>query len=225
MAKTGGTLYAIRAEGTSLVKIGYTTGSVQKRLKTLQTGQPFPLRVIATVPVETEVRDKEALLHAFLATERRRGEWFELALQSEDFAALLQRAIAFGRDHQKEERAHASRMDPDRREAMQFLGNRVQQRRAQLRLSQMTLARRASMQTRTLQRIERGEINIQGKTLHKLGQALNTSVHYLQGSTHKRTHYCSEGAHPLYQMPCSVCPYQSREQGAVSQEDGHARQG
>jgi hypothetical protein len=42
MTKPGGLLYALGAEGTSLVKIGYTTSSIETRVKTLQVGHPFP---------------------------------------------------------------------------------------------------------------------------------------------------------------------------------------
>jgi hypothetical protein len=89
----------MKAVGTSLVKIGYTTGVVEKRLKILQTGTPFPLQVIATLLVEEDVRQKEALLHAFLAQERRNGEWFELREEPSDLASLLARAIQFGIGH------------------------------------------------------------------------------------------------------------------------------
>ena len=37
-----GHIYAMQAVGTPYIKIGSTTGSPEKRLKTLQTGQPFP---------------------------------------------------------------------------------------------------------------------------------------------------------------------------------------
>ncbi len=49
MPKSGGTIYAIGVVGTSWVKIGRTTGPVRKRLQTLQTWQPFPLQVLASI--------------------------------------------------------------------------------------------------------------------------------------------------------------------------------
>lgn len=110
MAQTGGTLYAIRAEGTSLVKIGYTTGSVEKRLKTLQTGQPFRLRVIETVVVESEARQHETLLHKFLTEQRRSGEWFEIDLRDKSLSDLLARAIEWGVEQEAQRQAaHAQK--------------------------------------------------------------------------------------------------------------------
>lgn len=97
---TGGLLYAIQAEGTSLVKIGYTTGSVEKRVKTLQTGQPFRLRVLDTVAVESEVHKQETLLHQFLKEQRRAGEWFEIDLSNHSLRDLLARAIAWGAEQE-----------------------------------------------------------------------------------------------------------------------------
>jgi hypothetical protein len=73
-SNNGGFLYAIGAEGTGLVKIGSTHASVEKRLKELQTGQPFVLQVLAHITIETGVRQIEGYVHRFLAQERRRGE-------------------------------------------------------------------------------------------------------------------------------------------------------
>jgi hypothetical protein len=78
MPSPGGTIYAIGAVGTSFVKIGSTRTTVVERLKILQTGQPFPLQVVASVPVESNVRRIEKQVQAFLDAERLRGEWFDV---------------------------------------------------------------------------------------------------------------------------------------------------
>lgn len=93
MAQSGGTIYAIGALGTSWVKIGCTAGAVSKRLKTLQTGQPFPLESLASIAVEADMRQIEHLVHSFLAAERQRGEWFAVEMTAERLEALVVRAV------------------------------------------------------------------------------------------------------------------------------------
>lgn len=188
MASTGGTLYAIRAEGTSLVKIGYTAGSVQKRLKSLQTGQPLPLHIVAALRVEGDARQKEAWLHAFLAEERRRGEWFDVALETEDFAALVARAIAFGAA--QEARAQAAKEEKRLRafQGVTAFGTRVLNERKRQRLSREDLTQRMPesmrMHTNTLWSIEKGHThNPRMDHLQALAQALGVSVPYLMGET------------------------------------------
>ena len=93
MPKPGGTLYAISAVGTSWVKIGSTTGPVINRLKALQTAQPFALQVLASIPVKTEVRRIERQVNAFLAQERRRGEWFDMPMDAAKLEELIVKAV------------------------------------------------------------------------------------------------------------------------------------
>ena len=50
-SKRGGTLYAIGIAGTSLTKIGYTTGDIDGRLAAFQTGHHATLELIAAVEV------------------------------------------------------------------------------------------------------------------------------------------------------------------------------
>lgn len=65
--------YLVGAEGSPLVKIGYTSGAPAKRLASLQTGQPMPLSLLWSIPV-----DIESELHERFAAHRVRGEWFDL---------------------------------------------------------------------------------------------------------------------------------------------------
>lgn len=71
------TIYLIRAGDTDLYKIGYTTRDVESRRSALQTGNPYPLSVVATW--EGTPSD-ERRIHALLEGCRREGEWFELTV-------------------------------------------------------------------------------------------------------------------------------------------------
>ncbi|QVJ07708.1 hypothetical protein [Sphingopyxis phage VSN-002] len=59
----------------SWVKIGYTTGSVETRRRSLQTGCPFSLNILAFAPGEPV---DERRLHDRFAAYRGYGEWFSL---------------------------------------------------------------------------------------------------------------------------------------------------
>lgn len=186
MINSGGTLYAIRAEGTSLVKIGYTRGSVEQRIKAMQTGQPFPLRVIATHSIEADVRQKEAWLHAFLKQERRRGEWFEMALETDAFAELIARAIQFGAEQEAQLQAEKARRQ--HAHGVTALGLRVRHERERQGFSREELTQRMPedmrMHTNTLWSIEVGRTkNPRMDQLQALALALGVSVPYLMGET------------------------------------------
>jgi hypothetical protein len=58
------------------VKIGIAA-NVHKRLKELQTGNPYPLRLYGHWKAGEAVKE-EAALHALLAPHQERGEWFKL---------------------------------------------------------------------------------------------------------------------------------------------------
>jgi hypothetical protein len=89
----GGTIYAIGAQGTPLVKIGSTSKAVATRLAQLQTGQPFVLHVIAAANVEGNLSKIEHQIHIFLQAEQRRGEWFETTMDVPKLEALILRAV------------------------------------------------------------------------------------------------------------------------------------
>ena len=114
MSKPGGYIYAIGAEGTDFVKIGSTRVSVEKRMKGLQTGQPFPLRVLAVTPVQENMRYIEVSIHRFLDQERQRGEWFLIKI--EDNAALEQlivRALSYVAKQEETQRLAKERIRLD----------------------------------------------------------------------------------------------------------------
>lgn len=84
-----GTVYIVLAEGTTRIKIGWST-SPQQRIETLRTACPFPLRVLREIP-SLRAGALERELHQRYAPYRQQGEWFELpaeclgALLIEDF--------------------------------------------------------------------------------------------------------------------------------------------
>jgi DNA-binding Xre family transcriptional regulator len=178
MPKSGGILYAIKAVGTSLVKIGYTTGSVEKRLKILQTGQPFKLEVLCILPVESDVRGQEVLLHAFLAQEHRRGEWFELRDEPCDLAQLLLRAIQFGQEHPTKDVSPGTVIPP----FMQLFAERLCSARHRKQLSKTTLAARAGLNLGNINEIENEhKRSVRADTVVALAVALGVSSDYLLG--------------------------------------------
>jgi hypothetical protein len=160
MPKPGGTIYAIGAVGTSWVKIGSTTGAVMQRLKILQTGQPFPLQVLATVPVAEGLRRIEKQVHAFLETERQRGEWFDVPIDTPALERLVVRAvqyIAAQEEQTRLARLHRSegiRTVPQEQEAL--LGLRIMTLLHRQQKSVYALAKHAGVPLKTVQRICKG---------------------------------------------------------------------
>jgi hypothetical protein len=67
------TTYVIGIEGSPLVKIGYTSVRPEERRGALQTGLPYELTLLWSVP-----GDFESQLHDMFAAHRVRGEWFDL---------------------------------------------------------------------------------------------------------------------------------------------------
>jgi hypothetical protein len=57
---------------TTHIKIGYTS-DLNRRIKELQTGCPFKLKVLATMQGDSQT---EAGLHLMFASKRAVGEWF-----------------------------------------------------------------------------------------------------------------------------------------------------
>ncbi|WP_030674870.1 GIY-YIG nuclease family protein [Streptomyces cellulosae] len=78
----GSYVYLIGPEhGAGPWKVGMST-DVRKRLATLQTGSPEPLRVYWATPGG---RDLESRLHRVLAPWRKHGEWFDLGPDPDRF--------------------------------------------------------------------------------------------------------------------------------------------
>lgn len=75
MLETKASVYVIECEG--LIKIGVSEFSAQDRIRALQTGNPFPLRVVAEAEF-SDAHRKERHFHTIYDTYRVRGEWFKL---------------------------------------------------------------------------------------------------------------------------------------------------
>ncbi len=67
-------VYLMNAEGTSRYKIGFAKDP-NVRLRELQTGCPYPLKIVAASNGD---RDRERKLHARFSDYRQCGEWFDL---------------------------------------------------------------------------------------------------------------------------------------------------
>ncbi len=70
-------VYLIQAQ-QNYVKIGFTR-DVARRLKTMQTGNPHPLKLVLSFPFDTkaEAMEMERLLHLKLSKWNIHGEWFD----------------------------------------------------------------------------------------------------------------------------------------------------
>lgn len=74
IASVEGSVYFIRSEKTHEIKIGFTAGKIEDRLRALQTSHPHNLQVLA---ISRGNREHEKALHEKFASIRLRGEWFE----------------------------------------------------------------------------------------------------------------------------------------------------
>jgi len=78
-----GYIYFVRCQ--HYVKIGYAK-DVEKRLAGLQTGNPYKLEVVATVPGTPSL---ERAFHKALRRKYVRGEWFELDSEVQQLIAQI----------------------------------------------------------------------------------------------------------------------------------------
>lgn len=86
-----GTIYVIQALADSPVKIGFTgSENTAPRLAELQTGNPYPLRVLVTA---RGTPDQERAAHAALAADRLTGEWFAWSPRVALFVAAMPKGI------------------------------------------------------------------------------------------------------------------------------------
>lgn len=69
-------IYYIACTATQRLKIGYTQGEPEVRLKQLQTGSAANLRLICC---HEGSLDDERRIHSRFAEQRMRGEWFEMS--------------------------------------------------------------------------------------------------------------------------------------------------
>ena len=74
----GGYVYLICDPKNDYYKIGVTTGSIEKRLKSLQTGNGTELHIVSHVRTNTPFK-LEKFLHFKFGLEREVGEWFTLS--------------------------------------------------------------------------------------------------------------------------------------------------
>lgn len=177
MSKVAGYIYAIGAEGTSLIKIGSTRTNAEDRLKILQTGQPSSLHIIAAIPVESDLRRVEKCIHTFLESERRRGEWFNIVLNVEQLTSLVLRAIEHIAQVAPPEKLRRGVPNP----WLMQLGERIRSSRARLRMSQAELARRIGISTTAMNAIEMGTTDPRASRIKAIADVLNVSADYLLG--------------------------------------------
>lgn len=82
-----GTIYFFECETTREIKIGITSGQVEKRMATVQTARGHKISLLATVPGTTKF---ERALHGRFSPHRLRGEWFRPHPDILAFIAQLQ---------------------------------------------------------------------------------------------------------------------------------------
>lgn len=83
-----GKVYLVGIPDENRYKIGWTRGSIDKRIKPLQTGNPKKIEVIHLFETEHYV-NVETWMHNQFASKRMEGEWFELTM--EDVNSFLER--------------------------------------------------------------------------------------------------------------------------------------
>ena len=195
MADTGGYIYAIRAEGTPYIKIGSTKGSPAKRLKNLQTGQPFTLTILAAASLSSDVQQVERSIHRFLHDKKQQGEWFAIdPLNESSLAILITEAVAYverekeqqGLEQEQKRRERLCKKNPrvaasSIRERLPIFQERLLLTRRQQGLSQKALAARAGLFLTDISKYERGQSMPALPRLVRLAQALHCSADWLLG--------------------------------------------
>lgn len=90
-------VYFVKAWGECpLIKIG-KANNPEERVKRLQTGCPFKLKLLGAVRCKSEfhARQVEAMAHRLFRDQRRRGEWFKLSAKHVgQIESLIRRANA-----------------------------------------------------------------------------------------------------------------------------------
>lgn len=76
-------LLKIVNDDKSLYKIGFTKGSVYKRIRELQTGCPYEIHMVDTYSSEYS-SIIESSLHNMFSHLKTHGEWFELGCEEEN---------------------------------------------------------------------------------------------------------------------------------------------
>lgn len=154
--KDDGYIYAIGAANASIVKIGSTQAGVSKRLRQLQTGHPDPLVIVAQVYVSEKPHHIEKQIHRFLESERRNGEWFEIAIDHKGLEELVTRAIDVIHAEKKKKPILNDLSNNATRKPT--LGQVLRQRRLSLGIQKQALANQAGITEAALRGIEHGII-------------------------------------------------------------------
>src|SRR5690242_9904012 len=86
-----GMIYFLQGKEGTPIKIGYTLNedTLRVRISSLQTGYPYPLRVIWKI--ETGSQQEERSIHRALSADRLLGEWFEFSPRVELFIKCVWR--------------------------------------------------------------------------------------------------------------------------------------
>ena len=79
-------VYFIQAGHKGAIKIGHTE-NLDRRIENLQVGNPFKLRVLATIHCDSieHARGLEEKLHRFFKKKHIRGEWFKESIRIADY--------------------------------------------------------------------------------------------------------------------------------------------
>lgn len=93
-----GTLYVLQAPPVTAVKIGFTRGPVEIRVKSLQGANPYPLKVLAQATI---LPAGEFAVHRLLKEHRLMGEWFDWTPVVAAFVAALPQGIEHALDAAK----------------------------------------------------------------------------------------------------------------------------
>jgi excisionase family DNA binding protein len=91
--ETLGVIYCLQAAEGTPVKIGFSRAAeIQQRIRALQTGSPYPLRLLGSVPAFAL---QELSAHVVLRDHRLSGEWFEWSEPVRQFVAAIQSGLNF----------------------------------------------------------------------------------------------------------------------------------
>lgn len=83
-----GWIYFALAESAGRVKIGYTASDPNSRIKAIQCGCPFPVRLIAKIEGP---RTWEQQAHTMFSKYRQSGEWFEFTEPIKDWLRYVRK--------------------------------------------------------------------------------------------------------------------------------------
>lgn len=83
-----GCVYFILTECELYLKVGFTHGSVEKRLAAIQTGCPINLKIAHIIECENPKQVEKDYHHKF-TNYRTRGEWFNVTGEVKDFLAKV----------------------------------------------------------------------------------------------------------------------------------------